>query len=32
MFDIVKNAAYTEYEYKNSDVDTYGQFFETVFT
>ena len=32
LFDIVKNAAYTEYEYKNSDVDTYGQFFETVFT
>ncbi len=32
MFDIVKNFAYTEYEYKNTDVDIYGQFFETVFT
>jgi hypothetical protein len=32
MFDIIKNAAYTEYEYKNTDVDIYGQFFETVFT
>ena len=32
MFDIIKNAAYTEYEYKNTDVSIYGQFFETVFT
>ena len=31
MFDIIKNAAYTEYEYKNTDVSIYGQFFETVF-
>lgn len=32
MFEIVKNVAYTEYEYKNNDVNIYGQFFETVFT
>jgi len=32
MYDIVKNFAYSEYEYKNNDVEIYGHFFETVFT
>jgi len=32
MFDILKNVAYTEYEYKNDDINIYGHFFETVFT
>ena len=32
MFEIAKNFAYSEYEYKNTDVNLYGHFFETVFT
>jgi hypothetical protein len=32
MFDISKNFAYTEYEYKNTDSKLYGHFFENVFT
>ncbi len=32
MFEISKNFAYTEYEYKNTDASLYGHFFERVFT
>jgi len=32
MFEISKNFAYTEYEYKHTDVSLYGHFFERVFT
>lgn len=32
MFDIAKNFAYTEYEYKIKNPDIYGTFFENVFT
>lgn len=32
MFNMTKNFAYTENEYKTFDVNIYGNFFETVFT